>query len=211
MSAVVEESLRGALGPAPLALPPDGDRPLVDLELPLGLGRLVTRKRLAGFKRAAVLVPLLRRDDGFRVLLTRRADHLRAHRGQVSFPGGRFEPDDGHLITTALRETEEEIALPRDRIEVIGSLDDYPTLTRYLITPVVGVVADPPELRADRNEVADIFEIPLDHLLDPASFRRRIGEKDGMRVPFYEIDYGAHRVWGATAGMLWNMHNKLRA
>lgn len=204
-----ELSIRGALGPAPEALPPDAVRPLCDLELPMGLGRLVQPKRLSGFKRAAVLVPLLRREEGLTVLFTRRADHLRAHRGQISFPGGRFEPHDDQLINTALRETEEEIALPRNRVEIIGHLDDYPTLTRYLITPVVGVVSEPPEFRADENEVAEIFEIPLQHLLQPASFRRRFITREGLRVPFFEIAYGDRVVWGATAGMLWNMCNKL--
>lgn len=202
-------AIRGALGPAPEVLPPDAVRPLCELELPLGLDRLVAPERLSGFKRAAVLVPLLQRESGLTVLFTRRADHLRAHRGQVSFPGGRFEPQDDQLIITALRETEEEIALSRDRVEIIGHLDDYPTLTRYLITPVVGLVSDPPELRADENEVAEIFEIPLSHLLLPESFRRRIVTRDGLRVPFFEVAYEDRIVWGATAGMLWNMRNKL--
>lgn len=202
-------AIRGALGPAPETLPPDVARPLCDLELPLGLDRLVSAKRLAGLKRAAVLVALLEREQGLSVLFTRRADHLRAHRGQISFPGGRFEPQDDQLINTALRETEEEIALPRDRVEVIGHLDDYPTITGYLITPVVGVVNEPPALHADENEVAEIFEIPLQYILEPGSFRRRFMTRKGLRVPFFELTYGDNVVWGATAGMLWNLHNKL--
>lgn len=205
-----EAALRAALGPAPRALPPDAERPLCELELPFGLNRLVTPQRLAGFKRAAVLVPLMQRGDEMRVLFTRRADHLRAHSGQISFPGGRFEPQDGHLITTALRETEEEIALPRHHVEVIGHLEDYPTLTRYLITPVVGLVRDPPEFCPDGNEVAEVFEIPLPHLLRPEAFQRRIITREGLRVPFYEIAYEDRVVWGATAGMLWNLCNRLR-
>jgi len=207
----MEQALRGALGPAPEVLEPQAERPLVDLELPLGLNRLVTRKRLEGFTRAAVMVPILRRESGLQVLFTRRADHLRAHRGQVSFPGGRFEASDLQLVNTALRETEEEIALARDHVEVIGCLDDYPTITRYLVTPVVAIIDTPPDLYADKGEVAEIFEIPLAHLLQRKSYRRRFFTRDGVRVPFFQIEYDGYVVWGATAGMLWNMYNKLTA
>lgn len=205
----VEAHLRATLGPAPASLPPDAERPLVDLELPLGLDRLVTRKRLSGFTRAAVLVPLLQRDDGLHVLFTRRADHLRAHRGQISFPGGRYEVADEYLQNTALRETREEIGMPPEAAEIIGCLDDYPTLTRYLVTPVVAVIRNPPNLIPDANEVAEIFEIPLAHLMQPEHFRRKLFTRDGLRVPFFQIEYDRHTVWGATAGMLWNMHCKL--
>ncbi|MHA7833244.1 MAG: CoA pyrophosphatase [Algiphilus sp.] len=211
MSAAVEQALRGALGPAPQLLEPGAERPLVDLELPLGLDRLVTRKRLAGFTHAAVMVPILRRAQGLQVLFTRRADHLRAHRGQVSFPGGRYEPDDGQLVNTALRETEEEIGLSREHVEVIGCLDDYPTITRYLVTPVVALIDTPPDLYADHGEVAEIFEIPLAHLLQRSSYQRRFFTREGLRVPFFQIEYDGYVVWGATAGMLWNMYNKMTA
>lgn len=205
----MEHALRGALGPAPQVLEPGAERPLVDLELPLGLNRLVTRKRLEGFTRAAVMVPILRRESGLHVLFTRRADHLRAHRGQVSFPGGRFEAADQQLVNTALRETEEEIGLSRAHVEVIGCLDDYPTITRYLVTPVVAIIDAPPDFYADKGEVAEIFEIPLAHLLKRQSYRRRFFTKEGVRVPFFQIEYAGYVVWGATAGMLWNMYNKL--
>ncbi|MEQ9736587.1 MAG: CoA pyrophosphatase [Algiphilus sp.] len=207
----MEQALRGALGPAPRILEPGAERPLVDLELPLGLDRLVTRKRLEGFTRAAVMVPILRRAQGHQVLFTRRADHLRAHRGQVSFPGGRYEAADQQLVNTALRETEEEIGLSRAHVEVIGCLDDYPTITRYLVTPVVAIIDTPPDLYADDGEVAEIFEIPLAHLLQRDSYQRRFFKREGLRVPFFQIEYGGHVVWGATAGMLWNMYNKLTA
>lgn len=210
MNGALEHTLRAAVGPPPEVLPPHGDRPLVTLELPLALDRLVTRDRLRHFRRAAVLVPLLRREGELNVLLTKRADHLRAHGGQVSFPGGRFEEEDEHLFVTALREAHEEVGLPPASVEIIGTLDDYPTITKYLVTPVVGIVETPPEqLTADRGEVAEIFEIPLRHLLRAESFERRIFTREGMRLPFYQIRFDGRTVWGATAGMLWNLCNKV--
>jgi len=202
-------ALRRAVGPPPEALPPDAERPMVDLELPLGLNRLVSRQRVADFRRAAVLVPVMQRGGGLHVLLTRRADHLRAHRGQISFPGGGFEAADGQLTVTALREAEEEIGLPREHAEILGCLDDYPTVTRFLVTPVVALVHEPPPLLPDANEVAEIFEIPLAVFEKRSHFRRRTLIKRGLFVPYYEVRYDGRRVWGATAGMLWNLHNKL--
>ena len=116
---------------------------------------------------AAVLVPLVQRDHGLHVLLTRRAEHLRDHPGQVSFPGGRVEPGDADAADTALRESHEEIGLPRGRVEVLGRLPAYTTVTQYVITPVVALVTPPFELVLDATEVADAFEVPLVFLMDP--------------------------------------------
>ena len=129
--------------------------------------------------RAAVLIPLVRRPDGLTILLTMRTDHLSSHAGQVSFPGGRSEPFDGSPVATALRETEEEVGLARQHVEVLGCLPDYLTGTGYQVTPVVGLVTPPFELRADPSEVAEIFEVPLAFLMDGLNHQRLSVELPG--------------------------------
>jgi 8-oxo-dGTP pyrophosphatase MutT (NUDIX family) len=151
---------------------------------------------------AAVLVPLLDRPEGLSVLLTRRADHLSHHAGQISFPGGRLEPFDTSAAAAALRETEEEIGLPASHVEIIGYLDNYITITGYSVTPVVGIVRPDFDMRIDETEVAEAFEVPLEYLLDPARVRRREKKLFGIHVAYYEIPYGEYNIWGATAGML---------
>ncbi len=201
----LERRLRHALA----GTRPDAPRPLTDLELPLKLDRLLLPHMLSGLRAAAVLAPVIRRHDALSMLLTVRAEHLRSHRGQISFPGGGRDAQDCGPVDNALREAHEEIGLPPERVEVIGYLDDYPTLTRYLVTPVVGVIDGELELRVDDNEVADVFEVPLDFVLDPANFERRVLSRDGINVPFFELNWQGHRIWGATAGMLWNLAQKV--
>lgn len=184
-------------------------RPVIELGLPLQLNELSEPEWRAGLRRAAVLAPVLERDDGPTMLFTRRAETLRNHRGQISFPGGRRDDGDLSAADNALREAEEEIGLPRKNVEVLGYLDDYPTLTRYLVTPVVGVVREIPPWRLDPNEVAEAFEVPLAIVLDPASYERKHLLRAGFKLPFYELNYGAYRIWGATAGMLWNLCQKV--
>ena len=123
-------------------------------------GELVSRP-------AAVLVPLVKRDAGLQVILTRRTDHLSDHAGQISFPGGRQEQEDATLEETALRETEEEIGLARRHIDLIGRIDDYYTVTGYQVTPVIGLVTPPFDLTPDDHEVAEVFEVPLEFILNP--------------------------------------------
>jgi 8-oxo-dGTP pyrophosphatase MutT (NUDIX family) len=154
---------------------------------------------------ASVLVPLLMRADGLQVLLTRRTPHLSAHAGQVSFPGGRSEEHDMDAVATALRETEEEVGLPRSHVEVVGRLDLFNTGTGFAITPVVGLVAVPFPLKPDPREVAETFEVPLDYILDPANRKRGQRERNGQIRHYFIYDYGGHEVWGATAAMLVNL------
>jgi 8-oxo-dGTP pyrophosphatase MutT (NUDIX family) len=178
-------------------------RRLASLGFPEPVAALLRQQIERGFRASAVLVPIVQRGETLTVLLTRRAETLRSHQGQVSFPGGRQDPEDRHLRVTALREAEEEIGLPATAVEVIGYLDDYPTLTGYRVTPVVGLVRRPPPAwRPAVAEVADIFEMPLQRALDPATFRQKTLLRDGLRLPFYEFDHDGHRVWGATAGIL---------
>ncbi len=164
---------------------------------------------------AAVLVPLVRRPEGLTVLLTRRTDHLNDHAGQVSFPGGRTDPEDVDPIATALREAQEEVGLAADEIEVIGVLPTYTTVTAYEVTPVVGLLDPPRALALDAFEVAEVFEVPLAFLMDPANHRRHAMEFQGIARRFISMPWGAdadgqpYFVWGATAAMLRNLYGFL--
>ena len=161
---------------------------------------------------ASVLIPLVARADGLTMLLTRRSDHLATHAGQISFPGGRAEEVDVSPVDTALREAHEEIGLARRHVEIIGQLPDYLTGTGYHITPVVGLLTPPFELTADAGEVAEIFEVPLAHLMNGAHHQRlSIDLPAGGRRSFYAMPYGRYFIWGATAGMLRNLFHFLRA
>lgn len=159
---------------------------------------------------AAVLVPLLERPDGITVLLTRRTDHLHVHAGQISFPGGRADPGDRDIAETALRETEEEVGLPRERVSLIGRLDTYVTRTGFEVTPVVGFVDAPAAFAADPFEVAEVFEVPLGFVADPANHRRDSRVYAGARRHFYVLPWRHYYIWGATAGMLVNLSEVLR-
>ncbi len=155
--------------------------------------------------RAAVLVPLVERLHGWYVLLTLRAADLADHGGQVSFPGGRIEPEDPDAIHAALREAEEEIGLPMNHVEVVGRLDTWFTGTGFEVTPVVGLVRPPQSLVPDPGEVAEVFEVPLDFVLDKRNHQRRSRELRGEQRFFYELPYPHRNIWGATAGMLVNL------
>lgn len=156
---------------------------------------------------AAVLVPVIDHGDHLTVLFTRRTEHLRAHAGQISFPGGRAEPGDASAEATALRETREEIGLSPAHVHVLGRLDTYVTRTGFRVIPFVGLLSPPLTLRPDPGEVAEMFEVPLDHLLDPAH-HRQIARDDGAR--FHTISYGRYHIWGATAGMVVNLTEHLK-
>lgn len=175
--------------------------------------------RFAGHQRsdAAVLVPLVQRDQGLTLLLTQRTAHLRDHAGQISFPGGRAEPTDADAVETALREAEEEVGLARHHVEVIGALPVYRTVTNYDVTPVVALVQPPFDLRIDAHEVAEAFEVPLSFLMTPANHRRHVFDWDGGRHEFLSMPWprpdgqGEYFIWGATAAMLRNFYRLLSA
>lgn len=170
-------------------------------------------------RRASVLVPLVMREDGLRVLLTQRTAHLRDHAGQISFPGGGAEDRDADAVATALRETEEEVGLARQHVEVIGQLPVYATVTSYVVTPVVGLVRPGFALALDSFEVAEAFEVPLRFLMTPAHHRRHAFEMDGHRRQFLSMpwpgdadrpaDRPPYFIWGATAAMLRNLYGFL--
>lgn len=159
---------------------------------------------------AAVLVPLVTRPDGLTALFTQRTEHLLHHAGQISFPGGHAEPGDGTPEETALRETEEEVGLARAHITTIGRLNQYVTRTGFSITPVVALVTPPFEVTPDADEVDEVFEVPLDFLLDPANHQRHHREFKGQIREFYAMPYEDYYIWGATAGMLMNLYEVLR-
>ena len=158
---------------------------------------------------ASVLMPIVPRGAGLTMLFTLRTAHLKDHSAQVSFPGGRAEARDAGPEATALRETEEEIGLEPRHVELLGRLPEYHTRTGFRITPVVGIVSPPFELRPEAREVAQVFEVPLAFLLDPANHQRRSRQWRGERRRFFAISYQEHYIWGATAGMLVNLYRHL--
>lgn len=156
---------------------------------------------------AAVLLPIVEAREPS-VLFTRRTEHLSRHPGQVSFPGGRVHREDRSLIDTALRETREEIGVTSDFISVAGFLDAYETGTGYAILPVVGLLREGFVPTPEINEVAEIFEVPLGFLLDPANCERNSRIWQGQRREYYAFRYNGHYIWGATAAMLVNLRDR---
>jgi 8-oxo-dGTP pyrophosphatase MutT (NUDIX family) len=160
---------------------------------------------------AAVLVPLVNRPEGLQVLLTQRSADLPDHPGQISFPGGRVEPGDETIAAAALRETAEEVGLPPERVSVLGRLAEYETVTGYRVTPVVGWVEPPFDVTPDPVEVADVFEVPLAFLMNPANQQRQFRMLGALRRDYWAIPYGDRFIWGATAAMLMILDRTLRA
>lgn len=165
--------------------------------------------RLAGrtdrvLKPAAVLAAIVNRAPHPTIILTQRTAHLKKHAGQISFPGGGVEPQDAHHIATALRETEEEIGLARKHVTLLGRLPLYETSTAYGITPIVGWVEPPFDLKIDAFEVDEVFEVPLEFALNRSNYLKEAALRDGVERCFYVLPYENRYIWGATAGMLIN-------
>jgi len=158
---------------------------------------------------AAVLVPLVPRDEGIHVLLTQRTAHLKDHPSQISFPGGRVEGGDQDRIETALREAEEEIGLTREHITILGTLPDYDMPSGFRISPVIGWVEPPFTLKLDPIEVESAFEVPLSYLLDSANHQRRRYVFNGRERDYLAMPYEGRYIWGATAGMLQRLSQQL--
>lgn len=180
------------------------DDPL-DVTMPAGSERwsMSIRKQLPEtLTPAGVLIPLWQRSNSLQVLLTQRSAALRHHAGQVSFPGGRMEPDDADVRVTALRETHEEVGIEPRHVAVIGYLGPMPTITGYAVTPVVGLVSEAAELAIDSMEVEHAFEVPLEFLLDERNDRRVERQFYGRSIPMVEFHYEGRRIWGATAQII---------
>ncbi len=160
---------------------------------------------------AAVLIGMVERPGGPAILLTQRTEHLRDHAGQISFPGGRIEPGDASPAAAALREAEEEIGLAPAKVEVLGELAPYDTVTGFRIHPVVGWIEPPLTLRLDRHEVADAFEVPLQFVVDPVNQRRHSYRRGPLTRGYYVVPYQGRFIWGATAGILVNFSSLLSA
>ncbi len=184
----------------------NASRELLHLDLPPAAAAYLSRLPL---RSASVLVPLIDMPNGLEVLLTQRSDNLRVHAGQISFPGGSRDPGDVDAVDTALREAEEEIGLQRQHVEIIGMLDDYPTGTGFRVTPVVGLVAAGAEIQPDGIETTAVLRVPLAHLLEPDHYHLGSFVLEGIELPFLDVVWNEHRIWGATAGMLRNLCDKL--
>ena len=160
---------------------------------------------------ASVLFPIVLRPSGPSVLLTQRTAHLKDHPGQISFPGGRFEPQDGSPAETALREAREEIGLASRHVEILGYLPEYRTGTGFRVTPVVAVVKPPFDLRPEPGEVAEIFEVPFSFLMDSANHQQHARHDRGKLRHYYAMPYGEYFIWGATAGIIVTLAKALAA
>lgn len=164
---------------------------------------------------AAVLMPLVQRDNGLHLLLTERTHGLSTHAGQIALPGGRIDAGDAHAVAAALREADEEVGLPASHVETLGTLPVYVTGTAFVVTPVVALVRPGFVLRPNPQEVADVFEVPLDFLMNPAQHLVHEMEWRGERRRWYAMPYHdgerERYIWGATAGMLRNLYRMLLA
>ena len=159
---------------------------------------------------AAVLIPLVERESGLTVLLTQRAETLKDHAGQISFPGGRIEPEDKDAWHAALREAHEEIGLRAEFVEFAGYLPDHHVITGFRVTPVVAFVNPEYQLRIAAAEVHDAFEVPLDFILDAENHKSRQRVLGGVSIEVHDIPYGDRNIWGATAGMLMTLRRMLQ-
>jgi 8-oxo-dGTP pyrophosphatase MutT (NUDIX family) len=162
-------------------------------------------------RNAAVLIPVVDHDGEATVLLTKRAEKLRSHSGQVAFPGGTIDTTDASPEAAALRETFEEIGLGRDRIEIIGRMPDYVAGSGYRIAPVLGIVRPGFQLTLNADEVDAAFEVPLRFLMDPANHKRDSRMWNDLEWFFYDMPYGDRRIWGVTAGIIRTLYERLYA
>ena len=176
-----------------------------NLLMPPTAAPLLTRDDHAGWRQAAVLIPLILQPDGLQLLLTRRSPHLRHHPGQISFPGGRRDPLDTSLQHTALRETHEELGIAPSMVQLLGQLPVHATHSQFLITPYLGVLRQMPELQPAAGEVAEAFTLPLAPLLQTAAYGRWLLKRQGQTQKVFGVQLQGRFIWGATAHMLWQL------
>lgn len=176
-----------------------------NLLMPPTAAPLLTRDDHAGWRQAAVLIPLILQPDGLQLLLTRRSPHLRHHPGQISFPGGRRDPLDTSLQHTALRETHEELGIAPSMVQLLGQLPVHATHSQFLITPYLGVLRQMPTLQPAAGEVAEAFTLPLAPLLQTAAYGRWLLKRQGQTQEVFGVQLQGRLIWGATAHMLWQL------
>ena len=172
---------------------------------------LLERSSQSEIKPAAILVLLIKRIGEFTILFTKRPEEMSVHAGQVSFPGGKIESCDHSPSDTALREAEEEVGLPREKVEDICRLKNHLIATGYRITPVVGIIESPVKFVCNPSEVAELFEMPLNYALDRENYRIQEMPSRGIRKKSYVIEYSNYVIWGATAAVLVNLRDIIRA
>lgn len=165
-------------------------------------------ERVRDLTPAAVLIAVTDEAEP-QLLLTRRNANMKRHPGQIAFPGGRIDPGDASPVAAALREAEEEVALQREHVDVLGTLEQYETGTGYSILPVVGVVPPGLVFAAQEEEVAEVFHVPFAHVINPANHEMRSGEWQGRQRHFFVIRHGEREIWGATAGIIVNLSRRL--
>ena len=169
--------------------------------------QLIEKRGLSGYEtRAAILIPIVMRQQGPMILLTKRSQSLSAHAGQISFPGGKFSPEDQNLFATAKREAKEEVGIEDSQIEILGKFPEYWTISGYRVTPVAALVQQGFTLRLNSNEVSQVFEVPMSYLMNPLNFDLRSWESDQGRRHFYTVSFEDHFIWGATAAVLRNFY-----
>ncbi len=170
-----------------------------------------TRKevKIDGFHRAAVLVPIVRSTDTYELLFTKRTEFVETHKGQISFPGGMVDDHDPDVVYAALREAHEEVGIPVTAVETVGLLDDLPTPTGFIITPVVGIIENLPQLRVNNIEVEEVFHVPLMFFADPSKGRMETREFQGRQREVWYYDSTEHTIWGATAMIIRSLLKKI--
>lgn len=160
---------------------------------------------------AGVLVPVLGHPDQTRVLLTKRSSRLKHHPGQIAFPGGKQDEGDADVIAAALREAHEEVGLPPEHVEVLGTLPPHETVTGFIVTPVIGWITEPFDEIAEPGEVAEVFRVPLAHVTDPAEYTIQSRRWRGARRHYYTVPFGPYYIWGATARILRGLADRIGA
>lgn len=204
MTVRTEPDLRGRIGRLLAEEPFDWKRSDEDMNS----HATVAFPEKANPKPAAVLVPIICRKTALTVLLTLRTETLSKHPGQIAFPGGRIDKNET-AVEAALREAEEEVSLNRSFVEPLGFLDGYLTITDYLVKPVVALIHEGHSITKQAEEVAEVFEVPLDYLMDMANLRVGSREFNGVQRHYYVFPFGDRYIWGATAGMLKSLHDRL--
>ena len=174
------------------------------------IASLLSKRNQKNFIQSAVLVPVIKKDNTLNLLFTIRSKKLKSHSGEICFPGGQWSDKDKSLVNTALRETREEIGIPYEKIKILGFLDSVPTLTGFLIHPIVGIIENEISFKIDDTEVEDYFYVPFDFFSDKKNKITRIVKIKNTDIPIFEYRYNDYRIWGATAAIASSLFSLLR-